>query len=70
MCIRDRFQALDKLVREHGSDLLGDSDARRHRMMSRFAAEISNILATVADILQPRSSDDLDDYGFNDDFDD
>jgi internalin A len=63
---RQEFGKLDALVKEHGIDILGEKDAHQHRLMKKFANEIGDILATVADILQPRDFDEFAKYGFSD----
>jgi internalin A len=44
---RDKLKKLDALVKKHGIDILGENDARRHRLMKRFANEIGDILWTA-----------------------
>jgi internalin A len=63
---RQEFGKLDALVKEHGIDILGEKDAHQHRLMKKFAGEIGDILATVADTLQPRDFDEFVTYGFSD----
>jgi internalin A len=57
---------LEAVVTEYGYDLLGEKDFQRYRLMKEFAYQIGNILATVTDILQPRSFEELKRYGFTD----
>ena len=45
---------LDALVREHGADLLGEADFKRYKLMQDFAHRVGDILALIADTLQPR----------------
>ncbi len=63
---RQEFGKLDALVKKHGIDILGEKDAHQHWLMKKFANEIGDILATVADILQPRDFDEFVKYGFSD----
>jgi internalin A len=63
---RQEFGKLDALVKKHGYDILGEKDAHQHRLMRKFANEIGDILATVADILQPRDFEEFVKYGFSD----
>ena len=58
---------MEALVKEHGYDILGEKDGQQFRLMKTFSGNVSDILATVADTLQPRSFDDLVKYGFTDD---
>jgi hypothetical protein len=46
--------------------ILGEKDAHQHRLMKKFAGEIGDILATVADTPQPRDFDEFVTYGFSD----
>lgn len=57
---------LEALVREHGSDVLGESDFKQLRLMGMFYRNVSEILATMADIVRPRTFEDLVRYGFAD----
>lgn len=43
---------------------LGDADLPRHRLMKQFAHHVGDILALVADKLQPRDFDEFVRYGF------
>ena len=60
-----RFQELDELVKEHGPDLLGDKDFRNYKYMKDFANKIGDILATVTDVLQPKTYDEFIEYGLD-----
>src|SRR5262249_46126996 len=46
---------LESIVKEHGSQILGKKDQERLRLMKEFEYQIGDILATVTDILQPRT---------------
>lgn len=62
---RRQYQALKPLVTEN-IEVVGERDLREFRLMARFYLDVSDILATIADILQPRTLDELKTYGFND----
>ena len=62
----EQFRELDKLVREEGADLLGVSDFVRYKLMQYFAHRVGDILAVIADTLQPRDFEQLMEYGFGD----
>jgi hypothetical protein len=53
-------------VKEHDIDILGEQGARERRLMKKFAHEIADILATVADVLHPHGFDAFLKYGFGD----
>ena len=57
---------LDSRAKEHGAAILGEHGHRRLLQMQRFYTQVPDILGTLADIVQPRSFDDLERYGFND----
>ena len=61
---KDQFQELDALVHENGADLLGESDFKRYKLMQDFSHRVGDILATIADTLQPRDFATLEKYGF------
>ena len=57
---------LEAFVRENGgTSLLGEHDFAAFRRMGEFYRHVSDILATFADIVQPRSFEDLVRYGFD-----
>jgi len=58
---RDR---LDALVRNCGVDVAGEDATRRVRLMTRFANYTADILALVADTLNPTAVDDIEDIAF------
>ncbi len=64
---KQQYGDLEALVKEHGYDILGEKDGQQFRLMKTFSGNVGDILATVADTLQPRSFDDLVKYGFTDD---
>ena len=46
--------------------MLGELDFKRFKLMGEFHRHVSDILATMADIVQPRTLEELKTYGFND----
>jgi len=60
-----RRNKLATMIKEHGDEILGDVDSQQYRLMRRFVAQIGDMLATMADIVQPRSFDDFNKYGFD-----
>ena len=63
---KQRHDELEALVKEHGSNLLGESDFKRLRLMGAFYRDVSEILATMADIVRPRTFEQLTRYSFDD----
>jgi internalin A len=51
---------------ENGSDILGEKDFKRYKLMLDFAHHVGDILHTMADIVQPRSFEELVQYGLSD----
>jgi GTPase SAR1 family protein len=49
---------------EVGLDAIGQEDLRVYRLMQEYYNKVSDILAGFANILQPRSLEDLMKYGF------
>lgn len=62
---KKQHEELQDLVTEHGDSILGDRDWIQFRWMKKFSANVGDILATVADTLQPKSFDELVEYGFD-----
>jgi internalin A len=56
---------LEAIIKEHGYDILGDKDYQRYKFMKEFSHSIGNILEAVTDVLQPRSFEDFEKYGFD-----
>ena len=56
---KEQFRELDALVREEGADLLGIEDFKRYKLMQDFAHHVGDVLALVADTLQPTDFDQL-----------
>ena len=46
--------------------MLGELDFKRFRLMGEFSRHVSEILATMADIVQPHGFDELKKYAFDD----
>ncbi|MFS2012759.1 toll/interleukin-1 receptor domain-containing protein [Azospirillum sp. CT11-132] len=61
---KTQHDALDTAAREHGVDVLGQSGSAELRLMQRFFTQVSDILAVLTDIVQPRSFEQLERYGF------
>jgi internalin A len=63
---KEQFTELDTYVREHGPTLLGEMDFKRYKLMQDFAHRVGDVLALIADTLQPTDFDQLIAYGFGD----
>ncbi len=63
---KGQYEALDTRARAHGAAILGSQGQQRLMQMQRFYTEVSDILGTLADIVQPRTFEDLGRYGFSD----
>nr|WP_294549431.1 COR domain-containing protein [uncultured Rhodopila sp.] len=63
---KQEHDALEAPAREHGYVVLGDIGGRRLMQMQRFYSQVSDILGTLADIVQPRTFEELERYGFDD----
>jgi internalin A len=63
---KQQFNELDTLVREHGPTVLGEMDFKRYKLMQDFAHRVGDVLALIADTLQPTDLDQLIAYGFGD----
>jgi len=63
---KGQYEALDTRARAHGAAILGAQGQQRLMQMQRFYTEVSDILGTLADIVQPRTFEDLERYGFDD----
>jgi internalin A len=56
---------MEAFVRENGgTSILGERDFAAYRRMGEFYRHVGDILATLADIVQPRSFEELRQYGF------
>jgi tetratricopeptide (TPR) repeat protein len=63
---KQEHDSLESRAREHGTFVLGELGNRRLMQMRNFYNQVSDILGTIADIVQPRTFEELDRYGFND----
>jgi len=63
---QDQFIELDQLVRQHGPNLLGKADFGRYKLMQDFAHRVGDVLALIADTLQPGDFEQLIEHGFGD----
>ena len=63
---KEQFTELDALVREEAPSLLGEADFKRYKLMQDFAHRVGDMLALIADTLQPTDFDQLVKYGFGD----
>jgi internalin A len=63
---KQEYMALESLALEHGFDVLGKIGSRRLMQMQSFYLQVSDILGTLADIVQPRTFAELEQYGFDD----
>ena len=63
---KEQFTELDAVVREHGADLLGQADFKRYKLMQDFAHRVGDMLALIADTLQPADFEELKKHGFAD----
>ncbi len=54
---RETFSQLDAAVRSHGPALLGEADMVKFKHIERYAAEVGDMLALIADTLLPRNAD-------------
>jgi hypothetical protein len=63
---KQEHDSLQSRALEHGLAVLGDLANRRLTQMRIFYTQVSDILGTLADIVQPRTLEELERYGFND----
>ena len=56
---------LERRAQLHGMVVLGEQGHRRLTQMRNFYTQVSDILGTLADIMQPRTFEDLERYGFS-----
>jgi internalin A len=57
---------MEAFVREHGgTSILGERDFAAYRRMGEFYRHVGDILATFADIVQPRTVEELERYGLD-----
>jgi internalin A len=63
---KQRFEEIDGLTRQHGADILGPRDFNEFRLMKQFYLHISEMLATIADVVLARTFEQLREYGLDD----
>jgi internalin A len=63
---KEQYEALDAAVKPHGLGILGVADLRQYKLMQDFAHRVSDILATVAGVLQPHSFEELEKHWLDD----
>jgi internalin A len=61
---RTEHDELKRAMDGVGLDAIGQEDLRLYRLMQDYYNKVSDILALFANILQPRTFDDLKSYGF------
>jgi TIR domain len=63
---KKEYDELESLAHQHGSVVLGGTGYRRLTQMGTFYHQVADILGALADIVQPRTFEQLENYGFND----
>ncbi len=63
---KKEYKQLEGLALEHGYEILGELGYRRLRQMRGFYQQAADILGNLADIVQPRTLQQLKEYGFSD----
>jgi hypothetical protein len=63
---KQEHDTLENRARDHGASILGEQGHRQLLQMQRFYTQVVDILGTLADIVQPRTYEDLARYGFDD----
>jgi internalin A len=66
---RDRKREHDEIaamIKEDGGEIVGTQDFARFKLMGDFYRHVPDILATIFDTVQPRSFEELVQYGFED----
>jgi internalin A len=63
---KNEYDELDALARKIGPALDGEHGQRRLMQMQTFYTQVADILGTLADIVQPRTFEELKQYGFGD----
>ena len=54
------------MIKEDGGEIVGTQDFQRFKLMADFYRHVPDILATMFDTVQPRSFEELVQYGFAD----
>ena len=63
---KEQQKRLETLINEHGPDVLGERGFKQFKLMGDFYRHVADILATMADIVQPHGLDELKKYAFDD----
>ena len=63
---KNEHDELDGLARQHGASVLGTIGHKRLLQMQQFYLHVSDILGTIADIVIPRTIEELGRYGLGD----
>jgi internalin A len=63
---KQKHDELEALEREHGYAIIGEIGMQTLRRMREFSHNVSDVLATVADVLHPLTFDDFIRYGLDD----
>jgi hypothetical protein len=63
---KQEHDALDNRARQYGAAILGQHGYDKLRQMQGFYTQVPDILGTLADIVQPRSLEELGRYGLED----
>jgi magnesium transporter len=63
---KQEHDALENRARQHGASILGEHGHRKLMQMQRFYTQVADILGTLADIVQPRTFEELERYGLAD----
>jgi internalin A len=63
---KQEYEALDSLTKTHGGTILGVNDHRELMHMQRFYSQVPDILYEIANVVLPRSIEDLARWGFGD----
>jgi internalin A len=62
---KKQLTEVEALIKVHGFTILGDTGAKEFNLMNRFANDVVDILKTLTDTIQPRSFDELVQYGLD-----
>ena len=63
---KEEQKRLETLTNEHGPDVMGEWGFKQFKPMGDFYRHVSDILATMTDIVQPNGLDELKRYAFDD----
>jgi internalin A len=63
---KQEHDKLENLARQHGTYVLGNAGGSRLNQMRAFYNQVADILATLADTVQPRTFEQLERHGFDD----